>query len=109
MALLFERDEKTIRKHRNYVFADEELQKENNTQKLRVDGVKQPVPFYTIDVIISVGYRVKSRRGVEFRRWANRILKDYIIKGYAVNHNRMNQLNEVIRVMKRVENSLDTK
>lgn len=109
MALLFERDEKTIRKHINYVFADEELQKENNTQKLRVDGVKQPVPFYTIDVIIYVGYRVKSRRGVEFRRWANRILKDYIIKGYAVNHNRMNQLNEVIRVMKRVENSLDTK
>lgn len=109
MALLFERDEKTIRKHINNVFADEELQKENNTQKLRVDGVKQSVPFYTLDVIISVGYRVKSKRGVEFRRWANAVLKDYIIKGYAVNHNRMNQLNEVIRVMKRVENSLDTK
>ena len=109
MALLFERDEKTIRKHINNVFADEELQKVNNTQKMRVDGVKQPVPFYTLDVIISVGYRVKSKRGVEFRRWANAVLKDYIIKGYAVNHNRMNQLNEVIRVMKRVENSLDTK
>lgn len=109
MALLFERDDKTIRKHINNVFADEELQKENNTQKLRVDGVKQSVPFYTLDVIISVGYRVKSKRGVEFRRWANAVLKDYIIKGYAVNHNRMNQLNEVIRVMKRVENSLDTK
>lgn len=109
MSLLFERDEKTIRKHINNVFTDEELDKENNTQKLRVDGVKQPVPFYTLDVIISVGYRVKSKRGVEFRRWANSILKEYIIKGYAVNHNRMNQLNEVIRVMKRVENSLDTK
>lgn len=109
MALLFERDEKTIRKHINNVFADEELEKENNTQKLRVDGVKQPVPFYTLDVIISVGYRIKSKRGVEFRKWANSVLKDYIIKGYAVNHNRMNQLNEVIRVMKRVENSLDTK
>lgn len=109
MSLLFERDEKTIRKHINNVFADEELDRENNTQKLRVDGVKQPVPFYTLDVIISVGYRVKSKRGVEFRRWANSILKEYIIKGYAVNHNRMNQLNEVIRVMKRVENSLDTK
>ncbi|RJW44076.1 phosphoribosylaminoimidazolesuccinocarboxamide synthase [Clostridiales bacterium TF09-2AC] len=109
MSLLFERDEKTIRKHINNVFADEELDKENNTQKLRVDGVKQPVPFYTLDVIISVGYRVKSKRGVEFRRWANSILKEYIIKGYAVNHNRMNQLNEVIRVMKRVENNLDTK
>lgn len=109
MSLLFERDEKTIRKHINNVFTDEELDKENNTQKLRVDGVKQPVPFYTLDVIISVGYRVKSKRGVEFRRWANSILKEYIIKGYAVNYNRMNQLNEVIRVMKRAENSLDTK
>ena len=109
MSLLFERDEKTIRKHINNVFTDEELDKENNTQKLRVDGVKQPVPYYTLDVIISVGYRVKSKRGVEFRRWANSILKEYIIKGYAVNHNRMNQLNEVIRVMKRAENSLDTK
>lgn len=109
MAVLFERDEKTIRKHINNVFAEEEVEKENNTQKMRVDGVKQLVPFYTLDVIISIGYRVKSKRGVEFRRWANSVLKEYIIKGYAVNHNRMNQLNKVIRVMKRVENSLDTK
>ena len=109
MAVLFERDEKTIRKHINNVFAEEEVEKENNTQKMRVDGVKQLVPFYTLDVIISIGYRVKSKRGVEFRRWANSVLKEYIIKGYAVNHNRMNKLNKVIRVMKRVENSLDTK
>lgn len=109
MAVLFERDEKTIRKHINNVFTESEVDRENNTQKMRVDGVKQLVPFYTLDVIISVGYRVKSKRGVEFRRWANSVLKEYIIKGYAVNHNCMNQLNEVIRVMKRVENSLDTK
>lgn len=67
------------------------------------------VEHYNLDVIISVGYRVKSKRGVEFCKWANSVLKEYIIKGYAVNHNRMNQLNEVIRVMKRVENRLDTK
>ena len=109
MAELFERDEKTIRKHINNVFAEEEVEKENNTQKMRVDGVKQLVPFYTLDVIISVGYRVKSKRGVEFRRWANSVLKEYIIKGYSVNYNRMNQLNEVIRIMKRVEEKLDTK
>ena len=65
------------------------------------------VEHYNLDVIISVGYRVKSKRGVEFRKWANSVLKEYIIKGYAVNHNRMNPLNEVIRVMKRVENRLD--
>ncbi len=109
MAELFERDEKTIRKHINNVFAEEEVERENNTQKMRVDGVKQTVPFYTLDVIISVGYRVKSKRGVEFRRWANSVLKEYIIKGYSVNYNRMNQLNEVIRIMKRVDEKLDTK
>lgn len=107
MAVLFDRDEKTIRKHINNVFAEEEVDRENNTQKMRVDGVKQKVPFYTLDVIISVGYRVKSQRGVEFRRWANSILKQYIITGYAVNNNRINQLGEVIRIMKRTENSLD--
>ncbi len=64
MAETFERDEKTIRKHINNVFAEEEVERENNTQKMRVDGVKQPVPFYTLDVIISVWYRVKSKRGV---------------------------------------------
>ena len=78
MAVLFERDEKTIRKHINNVFTESEVDRENNTQKMRVDGVKQLVPFYTLDVIISVGYRVKSKRGVEFRRWANSVLKEYI-------------------------------
>jgi len=109
MALLFEKDEKTIRKHINNVFTDGEVDKINNTQKMRVVGVKQKVPFYTLDVIISVGYRVKSQRGVEFRKWANSVLKQYIMQGYAVNNNRIKQLGEVIRIMKRTENSLDSK
>lgn len=109
MSVLFDRDEKTIRKHINNVFLEEEVEKSNNTQKMRVDGVKQLVPFYTLDVIISVGYRVKSKRGVEFRRWANSVLKQYILKGYAVNDNRIKQLGGVIRIMKRTENELDSK
>lgn len=109
MAVLFGRDEKTIRKHINNVFSEDEVDKNNNTQKMRVDGVKQLVPFYTLDVIISVGYRVKSKRGVEFRRWANSVLKQYILKGYAVNDNRIKQLREVIRIMKRTEDALDSK
>ena len=109
MALLFERDEKTIRKHINNVFSESEVDKINNTQKKRVEGVKQLVPFYTLDVIISVGYRVKSKRGVEFRRWANSVLKQYILEGYAVNDSRIKQLGEVIRIMKRTENELDSK
>lgn len=109
MAVLFGRDEKTIRKHINNVFSEDEVDKNNNTQKMRVDGVKQLVPFYTLDVIISVGYRVKSKRGVEFRRWANSVLKQYILKGYAANDNRIKQLGEVIRIMKRTEDALDSK
>lgn len=109
MAELFDRDEKTIRKHINNVFKEEEVEKIYNTQKMRVVGVTQLVPFYTLDVIISVGYRVKSQRGVEFRKWANSVLKQYIMKGYAVNTNRINQLGEVIRIMKRTEDSLDSK
>ena len=66
---------------------------------MRVDGVKQLVPFYNLDVIISVGYRVKSNRGVEFRRWANSVLKQYILQGYAVNNNRIAQLGEVIQIL----------
>ena len=67
------------------------------------------MPFYSLDVIISVGYRVKSKRGVEFRKWANSVLKQYILQGYAVNNNRIAQLGEVIQIMKRTENSLDSK
>jgi len=89
MAVLFDRDEKNIRKHINNVFLEGELIKENNTQKMRVDGVKQPVAFYGLDVIISVGYRVKSQRGTQFRIWANSVLKEYIIKGFAMDDERL--------------------
>ena len=68
----------------------------NNVHFLHVNGVKKPVPFYNLDVIISVGYRVKSQRGVQFRRWASKILKEYLVKGYAVNDRlRRDQLGEL--------------
>jgi prophage maintenance system killer protein len=101
MAELFDKDEKTIRKHINNIFKDGELDYENNTQKMRVVGVKQKVPFYTLDVIISVGYRVKSKRGILFRRWANSVLKEYLIKGYALNQKRLDELNTVIDIISR--------
>ena len=86
MALLFERDEKTIRKHINNVFNEGEAD-ESNTQKMRVPGVDQKVAFYSLNVIISVGYRVKSIRGVYFRKWATSILNEYLLKGYSLNEN----------------------
>ena len=85
MALLFEREESNIRRHVTNVFKEGELERENNVHFLHVNGVKKPVPYYTLDVIISVGYRVKSQRGTQFRIWARNVLKDYLVKGYAVN------------------------
>lgn len=105
MAMLFDRDAKTIRKHINNVFADGELTKESNTHFLRVANSDKPVPFYNLDVIISVGYRVKSQQGVQFRRWATSVLKQYLIKGYAINQqiklDRYNELKNVVRLMSR--------
>lgn len=112
---LFDRDVKTIGKHINNALK-EELSDDNSTvakfATVQIEGereVTRDIEYYNLDVIISVGYRVKSNRGVEFRKWANKVLKKYIIKGYAVNNKRMEQIGEVIRVMKRAENQLDAK
>ena len=109
MMELFERDQSVISRHINSVFKENEVDKKSNMHFLHITNADRPVAYYSLDVIISVGYRVKSKRGVEFRRWANSVLKNYIIKGYAVNNNRIKQLGEVIRIMKRTENSLDGK
>ncbi len=74
-----------------------------------LDGKMYNVRYYNLDVIISVGYRVKSNRGLEFRRWANTVLKEHILKGYSINTNRIKQLGKVIKILKRAENSLDAK
>ena len=96
MAILFDKDESNIRRHVINVFKEGELERENNVQKIHVIGVKKPVPIYNLDVIISVGYRVKSKRGTAFRIWARRVLKDYLVKGYAVNDNiRREQIGEL--------------
>lgn len=109
MSLLFDKDEKTIRKHINNIFKEGEVDKDNNTQKIRVVGVKQNVAVYTLDVIISVGYRVNSKRATFFRRWATNILKEYLIHGIAINDNRLKQLGETIRILKRSTDQLDAK
>ena len=107
MATLFEREESNIRRHVINVFKEGELEKANNVHFLHVNGVKKPVPFYNLDVIISVGYRVKSQRGVKFRQWANKILKDYLVKGYAVNDRlRRDQLGELRQLVQVVGRTL---
>lgn len=105
---LFGRDQSVISRHINNAFK-EELDKDSNMHFLHIANSDRPVAVYSLDVIISVGYRVKSQRGVEFRKWANTILKDYILRGYAVNENRMRQLGEAVRLMRRTQDALDSR
>ncbi|MBR6177901.1 MAG: virulence protein RhuM/Fic/DOC family protein [Bacteroidales bacterium] len=91
MAELFQKDQSVIARHIKNVFDEGELVENSNMQILHNTISKyKPTKVYNLDVIISVGYRVKSKRGTQFRIWANKILKDYLIKGYAVN-NKVNQ------------------
>ena len=98
MAVLFDKDETNIRKHINNVFKSTEVDKDNNTQKMRVNGVKQPVAFYSLDVILAVGYRVNSQRGIAFRKWANNVLKQFILKRYAINEKHLQTLEKTVDI-----------
>ena len=99
MATLFDRDVKTIGKHINNA-AEEELNglpTVANFATVQNEGtrsVERNIEYYNLDVIISVGYRVKSKRGIEFRKWANSVLKQYILKGYAANEHRLEELRQ---------------
>lgn len=94
MAELFDRDRTVIGRHINNIFKEEELQEESNVQKMHFPNSDKPIALYSLDVIISVGYRVKSKRGTQFRIWANKILKDYLIKGYVINEKKLREQSE---------------
>ena len=100
LAKLFDRDVKTIGKHINNALNEEldnsVVAKFATTAK---DGKTYQVEYYNLDMIISVGYRVKSQNGVIFRKWANNVLKDYMIKGYAVNQKRLEYLEKTIKLI----------
>jgi hypothetical protein len=101
--MLFDRDIKTIGKHVNNVFNDGELDKESVVAKFATtatDGKIYQVDFYNLDVIISVGYRVNSKQGTQFRQWATQRLKDYLVKGYAINERRLKEAENKFQELK---------
>ena len=103
LATLFDRDVKTIGKHINNALKEElDASVVAKFATTASDGKTYKVEYYNLDMIISVGYRVKSTRGVEFRRWANKILKDYIVQGYAVNERRLAALNRVVEIQSNI-------
>ena len=117
MAELFEKDRTVILRHIQNAIEEGEIDPKVSCAKFAqvtphgaIPGKTrtQIVDLYNLDVIISVGYRVHSQRGVEFRRWATKVLKEYLVRGYALNRERLKQLGQAVEVMKRVSNSLDT-
>lgn len=106
ISLLFERDRTVITKHIRNIFKEGELDEKSNVQKMHIPNSDKPTVFYNLDVIISVGYRVKSKQGTQFRIWANRILKDYLLKGYAIN-TRINRIEENVDKLSKRVNEID--
>jgi prophage maintenance system killer protein len=99
LALLFERDQSVISKHIKNVFTEGELDKESNMQKMHIANSDKPVALYNLEVLIALGYRVKSTRGTQFRQWATKRLTDYLVEGIAINEKRLAQKNKEIQVL----------
>ena len=111
MAELFDKDRRTITRHIQNIYKDGELE-ENSVcsffEHTAEDGKKYNVQYYNLDMIISVGYRVNSKRGVMFRKWATSVLKDYMLRGYAVNQKRLDYLEKTIKIIG-IANRIDEK
>ena len=106
ISILFNKERSVITKHLKNIFK-EELEEKSNVQKMHIPKSDKPVTFYNLDVIISVGYRVKSKQGIAFRKWASKILKDYMLKGYAINEQRLNYLEKKVQILDIVTRSID--
>ena len=110
MAELFNKDENTINDHIKNIFAEGELNEETSTGiSGKSSGGRKP-KIYNLDVIISVGYRVKSKNGIIFRRWANSVLKEYLLKGYSINQKRLEYLEKTVKLIDiatRVDNNIE--
>ena len=102
MGLLFDVDRTRITRHINSIIRDGELNEKSNVRKTHFANADRPVSLYSLDMVISVGYRVRSQRGVRFRIWANKVLKDYLIKGYAISQKRLDNLNKTIDIQNRM-------
>jgi prophage maintenance system killer protein len=113
MGELFAKDRRTISEHIGNVFKEKELSKKRTVRKFRIvqkeggRSVERAVDFYSLDVIISVGYRVKSKRGTQFRIWATRVLREHLLKGYTANERRLRDLNQAVRLIAGVADRRD--
>ncbi|AAZ18732.1 probable Death-on-curing family protein [Psychrobacter arcticus 273-4] len=113
MVALFGRNQSVISRHINNALSDEEIYEKSNMQKMHIANSDRPVVFYDLDVVISVGYRIKSPQGVQFRRWATQRLRDYLVQGYAINEQRFDknaaELKQALALIKKTAQSPELK
>ena len=102
IAILFDASRSTVTYHINNIFSSNELEENTSVEKFDGRVNYRPAKLYNLDVILSVGYRIKSKRGIAFRKWANKVLKDYLIKGYSINQKRLDALNKTIDIQTRM-------
>lgn len=107
MSELFDTERSVITKHLNNIFASGELDRASNVQKMHIPGSDRPVTFHALDAVLSVGYRVNSKRGTQFRIWATRVLRDHLLQGYTVNERRLRDLNQAVRLIAGVADRRD--
>lgn len=96
---LFQKNQSVISRHINNIFKSGEIDKKSNMQKMHNAISDKPIELYNLDVILAVGYRVNSKQGIAFRRWASNVLRDYIIEGYAVNMRKLDLLNKTVKLI----------
>ncbi len=108
LVLLFQRDQSVISRHIRNVFKEGELEEKSNMQKMHIPNSDKPVSYYNLDVIISVGYRVKSKQGTHFRQWATQRLKDYLVQGYAINQKRLKETESKFKELKQAVKLLES-
>ncbi len=100
---LFQRDQSVLSRHIRNIFREGELDEKSNMQKMHIANSDKPVVFYSLDVIISVGYRVKSLRGTQFRQWATQVLRNHLVQGYTINQKRLEEKTEKLAEMQQAK------
>ncbi len=103
---LFGLNVSSVSRHINNIFRDSEVDRESNLQKVQIASSDRPVTFYSLDLILAVGYRANSSRAIQFRRWANEVLKDHLIKDITLNDRRLEQLGSIVQVLSRSDNEI---
>ena len=103
---LFRLNVSSVSRHINNIFRDSEVDRESNLQKVQIASADRPATYYSLDVILAVGYRANSSRAIQFRRWANEVLNNYLVKGVAINGRRLEQLGSIVQVLSRSDNEL---